>query len=285
MNFQLFTKVTEPVEVHFQLNRDNFKYRNYDYAIGRFMSVDPLAEKYAYNGVYNFSENRVLDARELEGLEGVDFRMKLNEAVHNAPKMNMSVSEYMDKSSVSNLTNNHYNSLSKNQKLIINGTTNVVSGVIGTIETAIYIIGSEGAGAALGGTVALELSLEQMAIGFTQITDVVENGQSTNENLHSKNTIPELIAGEQNSKNADKIDKAASLITIPLTGGINVKPKNFFEVMDVANDAYNVNNNFIIPFVSHVTNRNNNTNNENSSNNNDNNNSDKEDKKGITIQQ
>ena len=53
------------------LNWDSFKYRNYDYAIGRFMSVDPLAEKYAYNGVYNFSENRVLDARELEGLESI----------------------------------------------------------------------------------------------------------------------------------------------------------------------------------------------------------------------
>ena len=51
------------------LNWDSFKYRNYDYAIGRFMSVDPLAEKYPYNGMYNFSENRVIDARELEGLE------------------------------------------------------------------------------------------------------------------------------------------------------------------------------------------------------------------------
>ena len=54
------------------LNWDSFKYRNYDYAIGRFMSVDPLAEKYAYNGVYNFSENRVIDGRELEGLEWKD---------------------------------------------------------------------------------------------------------------------------------------------------------------------------------------------------------------------
>jgi len=51
------------------LNWDSFKYRNYDYSIGRFMSVDPLAEKYPYNGVYNFSENRVIDGRELEGLE------------------------------------------------------------------------------------------------------------------------------------------------------------------------------------------------------------------------
>ena len=78
------------------LNWDSFKYRNYDYAIGRFMSVDPLAEKYAYNGVYNFSENRLLDMRELEGLEGVDFRMRLNEAQNNAAKRNISVQQYMD---------------------------------------------------------------------------------------------------------------------------------------------------------------------------------------------
>ncbi len=79
-NFQLFTKVTEPVEVHFQLNYqerqdelglnwDSFKYRNYDYAIGRFMSVDPLAEKYAYNSTYAFQENKMGLGRELEGLE------------------------------------------------------------------------------------------------------------------------------------------------------------------------------------------------------------------------
>ena len=53
------------------LNWDSFKYRNYDYAIGRFMSIDPLAEKYPYNGVYNFSENAVISFRELEGLEKV----------------------------------------------------------------------------------------------------------------------------------------------------------------------------------------------------------------------
>lgn len=51
------------------LNWDSFKWRNYDYAIGRFFNVDPLAEKYSYQSPYNFSENRVVDAVELEGLE------------------------------------------------------------------------------------------------------------------------------------------------------------------------------------------------------------------------
>ena len=51
------------------LNWISFKYRNYDPAIARFFNVDPLAEDYVYNGVYNFAENRVIDGIELEGLE------------------------------------------------------------------------------------------------------------------------------------------------------------------------------------------------------------------------
>lgn len=39
--------------------------------VGRFFNIDPLSEKYVHNGVYNFSENRVIDSRELEGLEAV----------------------------------------------------------------------------------------------------------------------------------------------------------------------------------------------------------------------
>ena len=51
------------------LNVHEWKYRISDPAIGRFWQVDPLAEDYLHNGVYNFSENRVIDAVELEGLE------------------------------------------------------------------------------------------------------------------------------------------------------------------------------------------------------------------------
>ncbi len=51
------------------LNWYSFKYRNYDPAIGRFMSIDPLTEKYVDWSPYVFSGNRVIDARELEGLE------------------------------------------------------------------------------------------------------------------------------------------------------------------------------------------------------------------------
>ncbi|MGU9937378.1 DUF1990 family protein [Empedobacter brevis] len=55
------------------LNWDSFKWRNYMPDIGRFFNVDPLSEKYAYQSHYNFSENRVVDSRELEGLEATNF--------------------------------------------------------------------------------------------------------------------------------------------------------------------------------------------------------------------
>ena len=48
-----------------------FTYRMYDARIGRFLSIDPLAQKYPWNSPYAFSENRVIDWIELEGLEGV----------------------------------------------------------------------------------------------------------------------------------------------------------------------------------------------------------------------
>jgi hypothetical protein len=47
----------------------NYKYRMHDPRLGRFFAVDPLAGKYSYNSTYAFSENRVTDAVELEGLE------------------------------------------------------------------------------------------------------------------------------------------------------------------------------------------------------------------------
>ncbi len=42
--------------------------------IGRFFNIDPLAEKFPYNSTYAFAENRVVDGRELEGLEWVSSR-------------------------------------------------------------------------------------------------------------------------------------------------------------------------------------------------------------------
>lgn len=47
----------------------SYKWRNYDPAMARFFNIDPLSEDYVTWSPYVFSGNRVVDSRELEGLE------------------------------------------------------------------------------------------------------------------------------------------------------------------------------------------------------------------------
>jgi RHS repeat-associated protein len=50
-------------------NEYQYGFRMHDPSLGRFMGIDPLAEKYMYNSPYAFSENKVINGVELEGLE------------------------------------------------------------------------------------------------------------------------------------------------------------------------------------------------------------------------
>ena len=57
----------------------------HDPRVGRFFAVDPLAVDYPHNSPYAFSENRVLDRNELEGLEtGPAYWMALTPAAKSA---------------------------------------------------------------------------------------------------------------------------------------------------------------------------------------------------------
>ncbi len=60
----------------------SFKWRNYMPDVGRFFNIDPLSEKFVYNSPYAFSENRVIDGRELEGLEWASSRDVENKTVN-----------------------------------------------------------------------------------------------------------------------------------------------------------------------------------------------------------
>jgi RHS repeat-associated protein len=58
-------------EVFGEIALQAFEFRMHDARLGRFWSVDPLAAKYPWNSTYAFAENRVIEGRELEGLEVV----------------------------------------------------------------------------------------------------------------------------------------------------------------------------------------------------------------------
>jgi RHS repeat-associated protein len=50
-------------------NSLNYTFRMHDPRVGRFFARDPLFKEYPWNSPYAFSENRVIDGVELEGLE------------------------------------------------------------------------------------------------------------------------------------------------------------------------------------------------------------------------
>jgi hypothetical protein len=57
----------------------NYTFRMHDPRIGRFFAVDPLSDKYPHNSPYAFSENRVIDGIELEGLEFCRYDLDSND--------------------------------------------------------------------------------------------------------------------------------------------------------------------------------------------------------------
>ena len=56
-------------EIKGEGNSLNYTFRMHDPRVGRFFAVDPLFKGYPWNSPYAFSENRVIDSGELEGLE------------------------------------------------------------------------------------------------------------------------------------------------------------------------------------------------------------------------
>ena len=60
-------------EIKGEGNSLNYTFRMHDPRVGRFFAVDPLSFNFPWNSPYAFSENRVIDGLELEGLEVVHF--------------------------------------------------------------------------------------------------------------------------------------------------------------------------------------------------------------------
>jgi RHS repeat-associated protein len=63
--------VSQELDSDLELNWYQFRYRNHDPQIGRFVQIDPLADDYVHNSPYAYAENRVINGIDLEGLEWV----------------------------------------------------------------------------------------------------------------------------------------------------------------------------------------------------------------------
>lgn len=61
--------IGQELNMDFEVNWYEFAFRSHDPQIGRFIQIDPLADKYVYNSTYAYAENRVINSYDLEGLE------------------------------------------------------------------------------------------------------------------------------------------------------------------------------------------------------------------------
>lgn len=76
-----------------------YKYRMSDARLNRFWSVDPLYAKYPYNSQYAFSENRMIDGIEIEGLQAMGYEIN-----HDSKTGNTKVEKVESKSLFEQMT-------------------------------------------------------------------------------------------------------------------------------------------------------------------------------------
>ncbi len=212
------------------LGWDSFKYRNYDYAIGRFFNVDPLAEKFPYYSEYVFSGNRVTDAVELEGKEPDEIKYQVFEANRNAPKIGATYNQYL------NIPQYNINlNLSARTKLFINGSTNVIFGGTMAVGGAIYIGATDGGGAAVGGTYLVFTGSSMFAMGMTQLVEAFNyNNRKPDAVIMNYSTMYGAWADAGGLDCAKKIDNGAIILSMIAGGGIR-------KVFDISNPISRIN--------------------------------------------
>jgi|SRR5450432_1780636 len=189
-----------------------FKYRFDDCQIGRFWSIDPLADTYVYNSTYAFSENKVTTHIELEGKEAEYIFQKAKEDLASnfqaAANWVDNAINYFTKSSSSTvvastpisttsvgttLTTNTSTNLGGNMSYLINHNTN--SGNPESLTKTTTTI-----------TADTKTDVKIAGVTVTNKTSVSNNGVVTNEVGGKKNVVIEGVpatVGGSVSKNSD----------------------------------------------------------------------------------
>lgn len=120
-------------------NSLNYTFRMHDPRVGRFLSRDPLSKNYPWNSDYSFSENRVIDGIELEGLEYLN---------HNEARVEFSSGRLYLK--LENFNDNFAKTYKENNKLLGLGFNGVITNqysIIGNQSNPIdsFLANSDGA--------------------------------------------------------------------------------------------------------------------------------------------
>jgi RHS repeat-associated protein len=182
-------------ELKGQGNSINFKFRMYDPRIGRFFAIDPLSSKYPHNSPYAFSENQVINAVELEGLEKVEVYAKM------VLTWTETTIEIVDGKEIENKVHT-----SLNLNVFISYDYN------DGIETADFVISGEGVGTVKG---TYDLNNGDYAYGF--VDEALGTDFEKKYNETSIFSIPDYIASSvisdiaKDSYSPETLDEATNL--------------------------------------------------------------------------
>ncbi len=187
----------------------NYKYRMYDRRSGRFFAVDPLAAKYPYNSTYAFSENRLIDGVELEGLEHRSLMPPLwGLDLFNAKKR-------------------VENSLDPKTKKLVSGAWNIAEGVAVITVTIVASGTTGGIALGMGGAVVLTYGITKVGLGMSQMIDASQDGIGVrSDNLHKSSNLSGFVAYQNpniSDETAKWIDLGSEFIPAVATGQIGWK--------------------------------------------------------------
>lgn len=135
------------------LNWYQFRFRNHDPQIGRFIEIDPLADKYVYNSTYAYAENKVGMGFDLEGLELAEFNRMFQAAGINVEQANRN-------------TQATATALAKKAEPVINVTKDVIT-IAGGVTLLVasggtaapLLVGLAGSATVAGGTMKLAFDI------------------------------------------------------------------------------------------------------------------------------
>jgi RHS repeat-associated protein len=135
------------------LNWYQFRFRNHDPQIGRFIEIDPLADKYVYNSTYAYAENKVGMGFDLEGLELYEFNRMFQAAGINVEQANRN-------------TQAAATALAKKAEPVINVTKDVIT-IAGGVTLLVasggtaapLLVGLAGSATVAGGTMKLAFDI------------------------------------------------------------------------------------------------------------------------------
>jgi RHS repeat-associated protein len=198
----------------------DYGFRPYLPALGRFFSVDPLASKYPELTPFQFASNTPIAAVDLDGLEGISFSSLVFKStglttvttkqveynVRNAPELLAKEAERHPRTmAVANGTKN----------LVFGGVG--VAGAVGATSTApVWLVGG-----------ALVLGISEAAVGFSQMADAGLNDNfDPTATLHQYQTPVGLVMGHNDSPYAGVGDAVTGfgpgMLTSPkvLDGGL-----------------------------------------------------------------